>query len=337
MGQRRAHGAGVSNDGHILAPGQIGQHRADAQAQVGKGFPAGRGMIGQCAQCQRTEVGQIGVGAPFPGAKVLLPQTRVRNGGTAGPQRVCGLPATPRRADDPARCRTHHSADGGDPRQVAAIGGDVGAPAQATTTQRRRVADEDQLCRLPALHCRIPSFALWPFLLCDRIMSKTILITGGARSGKSVIAETKALSLGPRPVYIATAEVRDSEMAARVAEHQARRGDDWVSHAAPFELLAMIEATDGQGPRLVDCLTLWLTNLMLAGRDWQADGRALVGALGRQTDPVVIVTNEVGGGIVPDNKLARDFRDAAGLLNQWVAAAADEVILAVAGLPLKVK
>ena len=168
-------------------------------------------------------------------------------------------------------------------------------------------------------------------------MSKTILITGGARSGKSVIAETKALSLGPRAVYIATAEGRDAEMAARIATHQARRGTEWLTHAEAFDLVGALVATDGQGPRLVDCLTLWLTNLMLDRRDWQAAGRALVAALATQTDPVVLVTNEVGGGIVPDNKLARDFRDAAGLLNQWVAATADEVILAVAGLPLKVK
>lgn len=168
-------------------------------------------------------------------------------------------------------------------------------------------------------------------------MGKTILITGGARSGKSGIAETKALSLAPRAVYIATAEVRDHEMASRVAQHQARRGAEWVTHPEPLDLVGALRATDGQGPRLVDCLTLWLTNVMLGGHDWQAEGRALVDALPRQVDPVILVTNEVGGGIVPDNALAREFRDAAGLLNQWVAATADEVILAVAGLPLKVK
>lgn len=168
-------------------------------------------------------------------------------------------------------------------------------------------------------------------------MSKTILITGGARSGKSVIAETKALCFGPRAVYIATAEVRDGEMAARISEHQARRGPEWLTHAEPFDLVGALNTTDGHGPRLVDCLTLWLTNLMLADRDWRSAGKDLIAALPAQTNPVVIVTNEVGGGIVPDNRLARDFRDAAGLLNQWVAAAADEVILAVAGLPVKVK
>lgn len=168
-------------------------------------------------------------------------------------------------------------------------------------------------------------------------MGKTILITGGARSGKSVIAEAKALSFGPRAVYIATAEVRDTEMAARVVTHQARRGPEWTTHAEPFDLIGALNATDGRGPRLVDCLTLWLTNLLLADRDWRAEAQALVAALPAQRDPVVMVTNEVGAGIVPENKLARDFRDAAGLLNQWVAATADEVILAVAGLPLKVK
>ncbi|MBS0565379.1 MAG: bifunctional adenosylcobinamide kinase/adenosylcobinamide-phosphate guanylyltransferase [Proteobacteria bacterium] len=168
-------------------------------------------------------------------------------------------------------------------------------------------------------------------------MGKTILITGGARSGKSVIAETKALSLGPRPVYVATAEIRDAEMAARVAAHRARRGSEWSDHPEPLDLAAALRATDGQGPRLVDCLTLWLSNLMLSGRDWQAVARDLCAALPGQRDPVVIVTNEVGAGIVPDNRLARDFRDAAGEINQRVAAVADEVILAVAGLPLKVK
>ncbi|HQY43246.1 MAG TPA: bifunctional adenosylcobinamide kinase/adenosylcobinamide-phosphate guanylyltransferase [Paracoccaceae bacterium] len=168
-------------------------------------------------------------------------------------------------------------------------------------------------------------------------MSKTILITGGARSGKSVIAETKALSLAPRAVYIATAEVGDAEMAVRIAAHRARRGPEWSDHAEPLDLVGALRLTDRRGPRLVDCLTLWLTNLMLGGHDWQAAAQALCAELPRQSDPVVMVTNEVGAGIVPDNKLARDFRDAAGQVNQWVAAVADEVILAVVGLPMKVK
>lgn len=168
-------------------------------------------------------------------------------------------------------------------------------------------------------------------------MSKTILITGGARSGKSTIAEARVLGMAPRATYIATAEIRDTEMAERIAAHQARRGDEWHSHPAPLDLVAALTATDGRGPRLVDCLTLWLTNLMLGGHDWELAAQGLVRTLPRQSDPVVIVTNEVGAGIVPDNALARRFRDAAGLMNQQVAAVADEVILAVAGLPLRLK
>ncbi|MGV8950584.1 MAG: bifunctional adenosylcobinamide kinase/adenosylcobinamide-phosphate guanylyltransferase [Cypionkella sp.] len=168
-------------------------------------------------------------------------------------------------------------------------------------------------------------------------MKNCILVTGGARSGKSRIAEARCLSLGQPATYIATAQAWDDEMRARIAEHQARRGPEWVTVAEPLDLLGALRASDGAGPRLVDCLTLWLTNLMLGDHDWRAAGRDLVAALPAQSSPVVFVTNEVGMGIVPDNALARAFRDAAGSLNQWVAEAADEVILAVSGLPLKVK
>ena len=168
-------------------------------------------------------------------------------------------------------------------------------------------------------------------------MAQTILITGGARSGKSAIAEARALSLGGRATYIATAQAFDDEMKARIAAHQLRRGPEWTTLQAPVALVAALAGTDGRGARLVDCLTLWLTNLMLGGHDWRAETGRLLAALPAQVDPVVIVTNEVGSGIVPENALARAFRDAAGELNQQVAAVADEVILAVAGLPLRVK
>ena len=116
-------------------------------------------------------------------------------------------------------------------------------------------------------------------------MGRIILVTGGARSGKSAIAEARALSFAPRAIYIATAEARDTEMTARIAAHQARRGDNWRTLAEPLDLTGALAATDRQGPRLVDCLTLWLTNLMLGGHDWQAAGRALVAALPAQVDP----------------------------------------------------
>ena len=164
-----------------------------------------------------------------------------------------------------------------------------------------------------------------------------ILITGGARSGKSTRAEARAFAFAGRPVYIATAEALDSEMSERIARHRARRGEDWLERETPLELVAALAETDGGGARLVDCLTLWLSNLLHAGRDWSIEASALADALGRQRSPVVLVTNEVGLGIVPDNALARRFRDAAGMLNQMIARVADEVEFVVAGLPMRVK
>lgn len=163
------------------------------------------------------------------------------------------------------------------------------------------------------------------------------LITGGARSGKSQFAEKTVLALPGRPVYVATAEALDDEMRARISTHQARRDHLWIDRPAPLDLVEALAETEGKGPRLVDCLTLWLSNLMFAGRDWQAEGEHLVEALGKTVSPVVLVTNEVGLGIVPDNRLAREFRDAQGRLNQMVAAAANDVFFVVSGLPMKVK
>lgn len=167
-------------------------------------------------------------------------------------------------------------------------------------------------------------------------MGSIILVTGGARSGKSAIAESRTLSLGEAAIYIATAQPFDSEMEDRIATHKARRGAAWRTHAEPLDLCAALSLTD-EAPRLVDCLTLWLSNLILAGRDWRPEAARLVETLGAQAAPVVLVTNEVGAGIVPENRLSRIFRDAAGTLNQQVAQVADEVILAVCGLPMKVK
>ena len=145
------------------------------------------------------------------------------------------------------------------------------------------------------------------------------------------------LALGTPALYIATAEAHDSEMAQRIALHQARRGAEWTTRAEPLELVSLLSESDGDTPRLVDCLTLWLSNLMFAERDWKSETDHLTEVLARQSAPVVFVTNEVGGGIVPENKLARDFRDAAGWMNQQVATACDDLWLCVAGHPIKVK
>ena len=164
-----------------------------------------------------------------------------------------------------------------------------------------------------------------------------ILITGGARSGKSTRAEARAREFPGRPIYIATAEALDAEMRERIAKHRARRGSAWLERETPLQLVAALDETDGGGARLVDCLTLWLTNLMLADCEWEKEASALVETLARQKSPVVLVTNEVGLGIVPDNALARRFRDAAGILNQMIARAAVEVEFVVAGMPMRVK
>ncbi|MFV0369334.1 MAG: bifunctional adenosylcobinamide kinase/adenosylcobinamide-phosphate guanylyltransferase [Hyphomicrobiaceae bacterium] len=168
-----------------------------------------------------------------------------------------------------------------------------------------------------------------------------LLISGGARSGKSRNAESRTLSLSHSlaagPIYIATATALDDEMRARIRTHQARRTDVWHTIEVPLALAQALDESDGGGPRLVDCLTLWLSNLLHAEHDWRQDVETLCETLKRQRAPVTLVTNEVGLGIVPDNALARRFRDAAGMLNQMVAEVADEVVFMVSGLPMKVK
>ena len=161
------------------------------------------------------------------------------------------------------------------------------------------------------------------------------LVLGGARSGKSRHAE--GLCTGERH-YIATAQAFDGEMEARIAKHQADRGRNWVTHEAPLNLVAALQTASAPGRSvLVDCLTLWLSNLMLAGQDWSLAVDELVGALAALSGDCVLVSNEVGMGIVPENALARAFRDAQGILNQRVAAMADRVVFVAAGLPLTLK
>jgi adenosylcobinamide kinase/adenosylcobinamide-phosphate guanylyltransferase len=163
------------------------------------------------------------------------------------------------------------------------------------------------------------------------------LVLGGARSGKSRLAEGLLADAFPR-TYLATAEAGDAEMAARIADHRARRGAGWTTLEEPLELVpALARATAGGGAVLVDCLTLWLANLLGSGRDPAAEGDRLAAALPGLAGPVVLVSNEVGLGIVPDNALARAFRDQAGRLHQAVAAVAQRVLFVAAGLPLTLK
>ena len=173
-------------------------------------------------------------------------------------------------------------------------------------------------------------------------MAEHTLILGGAKSGKSTLALNLAERTGLKRVFIATAEARDAEMTKRIARHQAERGPSWRTVEEPLELVAALGRADAPDTVvLVDCLTLWLGNL-LTRADLDEDAvaergeelaRALPGLKGR----VILVANEVGLGIVPDNALARTFRDLAGNLNQRLAAACDRVILVTAGIPLDLK
>lgn len=163
------------------------------------------------------------------------------------------------------------------------------------------------------------------------------LVLGGARSGKSAEAERLVTALPAPWTYVATAQAFDAEMEERIALHRTRRGEGWRTLEAPLDLAHALSGSPSGQPVLVDCLTLWLTNHMLAGHDLEAECARLETILAAPTGPWFVVSNEVGLGIVPENALARRFRDAAGRLNQRVAALADHVILMVAGLPMKVK
>ncbi len=164
------------------------------------------------------------------------------------------------------------------------------------------------------------------------------LVLGGARSGKSRHAEKLAHDSGLERHYIATGRAFDDEMQARIDSHRAERGDLWTTHEEPLDLVGTLSSVDAPGRViLVDCLTLWVTNLMMAERDVEAEGRALAAHLPRAKARLIFVSNEVGLGIVPENRMAREFRDHAGRLHQRMAAEAQDVYFIAAGLPLKMK
>lgn len=162
-------------------------------------------------------------------------------------------------------------------------------------------------------------------------------VLGGARSGKSAHAEALVESLPAPWTYIATAQALDEEMRERIRKHRGRRGPGWRTVDAPLDLAGALSALPDGAPALVDCLTLWLTNHMLAGNEVAAACAELDAVLARPRGPWFVVANEVGLGIVPENALARRFRDEAGRLNQRVAARAGRVILMVAGIAMQVK
>jgi len=168
--------------------------------------------------------------------------------------------------------------------------------------------------------------------------ARRVLVLGGQRSGKSRYAEDLAIASGRAPIYLATATAGDGEMGERIAAHRARRGAPWLTVEEPLALGEAIAREAGDGFHvLVDCLTLWVSNLMAAGADIDAATDRLCAALTESRGDVTLVSGEVGLGIVPDNALARRYADALGSVNQRVAAIADRVVLVAAGLPLILK
>ena len=163
------------------------------------------------------------------------------------------------------------------------------------------------------------------------------LVLGGARSGKSAYAESLVESVGGG-IYLATAEARDAEMAERIHRHRKRRGARWTTIEEPLDIVPALRRVDGEaGAVLVDCLTLWLSNLLETGRTPEEEFAVLADWLAVSISPLVLVANEVGLGIVPENALARRFRDLAGTLNRLIAGRAERVIFVAAGLPMDLK
>ena len=187
-------------------------------------------------------------------------------------------------------------------------------------------------CRRPApVQAGVDSDSMPP-------LPRLSLILGGARSGKSRHAEAMVTQTPGPWHYLATGQGLDDEMAARISRHRTDRATGWITTEEPLALAdALGRIATGPAPVLVDCLTLWLSNLMLDGKDPEAETVGLLRALADLKAPIVLVANEVGLGIVPDNALARAFRDAAGRLNQRIAARADRVVFVAAGLPLVLK
>ena len=169
---------------------------------------------------------------------------------------------------------------------------------------------------------------------------QVVLITGGARSGKSKYAEQRALEWGPRLLYLATGEAKDAEMAQRIAEHRKRRGEIWITVEEPLDVGKVVQQHRGKVDCvLVDCLTLWISNLLLQKGEPYARGAVddFIQGLPHLDFHLLLVTNEVGWGIVPDNPLARQFRDLTGWTNQRMAETANEAVLMVAGIPFPLK
>lgn len=174
----------------------------------------------------------------------------------------------------------------------------------------------------------------------SRLKQKVIFVTGGAKSGKSSFVLSEAAKHEGQKAFMATAEALDEEMQDRIERHQLQRGEDWDTYEEPFHITETVAKLAGRYSVIVlDCLTLWLSNAMHRNADIEVEMEKFLNILGhsKQDCYIYIVSNEVGAGIVPENALAREFRDLAGSMNQRVAGVSDEVFMVVAGIPVKIK
>ena len=261
------------------------QRRDDAGGHVLEAFGARHAVGGEIGQRHRAKIGKVGQRCAILRTEILLPEARVFLERLFVGQRGQGLAAAQGRARHQMR-PLERRAQGRERRALRQGGLDVEVPAKPPAMRGGCVADDDQFVACQGIQYRT---CLLSFLLeCHALMGKSILITGGARSGKSALAERLTLALGTPAVYIATAQPMDGEMAARIARHQARRGPEWRTVAEPLDLCNALTQSDGSGPRLVDCLTLWLSNLMQEGHDWEERADALSETLVRQSSPVVL-------------------------------------------------
>jgi adenosylcobinamide kinase/adenosylcobinamide-phosphate guanylyltransferase len=172
------------------------------------------------------------------------------------------------------------------------------------------------------------------------LKQKVIFVTGGAKSGKSSFALGEAAKHEGQKAFIATAEALDEEMVNRIEKHKGQRGDDWDTYEEPIQIAETVaRLADRYSVIVLDCLTLWLSNAMHRNADIELEIENFLNILShyKHDSHIYIVSNEVGTGIVPENKLARQFRDLAGIINQKIAGASDEVFMVVAGIPVKIK
>ena len=163
------------------------------------------------------------------------------------------------------------------------------------------------------------------------------LVLGGASSGKSAWAESYVLEQGKKVGYLATAQAFDAEMKEKIVQHRGRRGDEWTTREEPLNIISCFDAFPAEQPILLDCATLWLSNLMLAEKNIASESSAFIDYLHNYTGKLVIVSNEVGLSVIPHTRIGRDFQKAQGQLNQQLASLADRVVFIVSGLPLPLK